>query len=571
MVQKYKVDDFIANYVMSDDWEVPSYSANTLAQSWVNRIEQNRHISYWGIGSLDSFNLQRVNVAFNSGFPVQTKLYLNDETTDQLVRFASNFDLNKVDLDEEDIGFSRVVLFNAEKGSWQSYHDWLVENKDNSLARVSPITPVRVQVIVDPNFSTHKSAFIQTLKYRAEVGLFDAHGPEFDVLFLKKSIDDFTDPDNKIKEYYEQVFNEMGASKREAMGISTVNDLELLAIEFDPTYWFGNYEIRGLKPLYAASAWDKAGLGWDSIWSGKSSFELWVEQQHHRDMRYVMNLGGVDLTLALMEFKLPNKQPIKLKQKLLYFGVDDMEYSQFVFDGRHSDKAKLSAEDFMIEEFVTSTSAESKESTPSLLDGHIISVAQIELGGEKYLLDDNKQVRLVGDHDWSTEQDAAIYVALLSDNAAIDAYETMGLTHHECQMTMQISESGPVIHTTMENYGTIRTGEQIHLEQGDYGIEQRHTFDLCVDDLKEGHLQDFGTRVIQHINENNALYESKLKNQDKKYIYLMKFELNYISPTGKRVKGCALMVMLMKVVLELESSQFHKLGSMERIQLLKGA
>ncbi|WP_234493944.1 OmpA family protein [Vibrio maritimus] len=537
MVQKYKVDDFIANYVMSDDWEVPSYSANTLAQSWINRIEQNRHISYWGIGSLDSFNLQRVNVAFNSGFPVQTKLYLNDETTDQLVRFASNFDLNKVDLDEEDIGFSRVVLFNAEKGSWQSYHDWLVENKDNSLVRVSPITPVRVQVIVDPNFSTHKSAFIQTLKYRAEVGLFDAHGPEFDVLFLKKSVDDFTDPDNKIREYYEQAFNEMGASKREAMGISTVNDLELLAIEFDPTYWFGNYEIRGLKPLYAASVWDKAGLGWDSIWSGKSSFELWVEQQHHRDMRYMMNLGGVDLTLALMEFKLPHKQPIKLKQKLLYFGVDDMEYSQFVFDGRHSDKAKLSAEDFMIEEFVTSTSAESKESTPNLLDGHIISVAQIELGGEKYLLDDNKQVRLVGDYDWSTEQDAAIYVALLSDNAAIDAYETMGLAHHECQMTMQISESGPVVHTTMENYGTIRTGEQIHLEQGDYGIEQRHTFDLCVDDLKEGHLQDFGTRVIQHINDNNALYESKLKNQDKKYIYLMKFELNYTSPTGKRVKG----------------------------------
>ncbi|WP_047046489.1 OmpA family protein [Vibrio mexicanus] len=163
-VKKYKIKEFIETYVMSEDWDMPLYSGYSLAQSWVNRIEQSAGGSYWGISGYEYLGKKIQGGIFNSGFPVQTQLHLDSKYENPLVQFARDFDITKQTIREGDIGFSRLLVWNTGTENWQSYQELL----DSGKRIISPFTRVKLQIILKKNASDKsKSLFFQTLKYRA--------------------------------------------------------------------------------------------------------------------------------------------------------------------------------------------------------------------------------------------------------------------------------------------------------------------------------------------------------------------------------------------------------------------
>ncbi|TON63877.1 hypothetical protein CGH51_25890, partial [Vibrio parahaemolyticus] len=58
----------------------------------------------------------------------------------------------------------------------------------------------------------------------------------------------------------------------------------LTCVEFEPTYWFGEYEIPGLKPLYSNYE--------------IQDFDKWKQSGEARSMQYYFTADGSTLSLA---------------------------------------------------------------------------------------------------------------------------------------------------------------------------------------------------------------------------------------------------------------------------------
>lgn len=538
LVEKYKVKEFIETYVMSEDWDMPLYSGYSLAQSWVNRIEQSSAMSYWGISGYEYLGKKIQGGIFNSGFPVQTQLYLDSKFENPLVQFARDFDITKQDVDKDDIGFSRLLVWNTGTKGWQPYQELL----DSGNRIISPLTRVKLQIILKKNASEKsKSLFFQTLKYRAIASWGDAHGPEFEALFMKKSKSDFTvDPDNEISNYFKQQFSE---------GVTSGGEPKYLTgCEFEPSYWFGRHEIQGVKPLFPKDASDSIFLGIKSRFSDKSVFELWLEEQHHRDMEYKFSLGGVDIDIAQVSRQHrihgdKNTFEVIVPTSVFSVGVDSKPHDQMTYTGQHNQQLRLSAEDLMIEDFVRSTSSSMADNTSLLLTGQVITVAAFELAGKRRFLSEHNRTESAFDFNWATKGEESVYVAILADEINVDAYSKMSLDTDSVQMQMQLSESGPIFNTKMHNFGRVETNEKTEYKQDREGsLTSTNTYHLEISESisngeDDSSKSDFVQQALQHINENLSDYAGNLKGGKSKAIYVMKFELDYIAPTGKKVVG----------------------------------
>jgi len=526
-IDDYRVDEFIQLYVMSDNWEIPVNDGNTLALNWVNRFNKSGLFSNSGINSSLQWNYgEKIGGAFNTGFPVQTRLFLDRKSDESLQESASireglkafchDFNLAKEELGRDDIEFSRLLVQEGDK--WTPYVEWAFAENGRKLR---PQTRVKLQVVLEnnPSFSS-KTMFLQEVAYRAAVVGLDSHGPKFDVLFTKMGATQFEDPDNAIEKHFEN----KGAN-------------ELHGLEFEPTYGFGEFLIHGIKPLCPnVKVIDEV----KAFFTGQSVFEYVRDSGAFEQMKYVFSLGGHDLLAGKLE-GLGTYKNYTLDITEVNFGIDGKSPAQEAknFNGRTLEKTKLTDTDFLIEEFVMSESASSRDSTPKVIDGNLLILPGIEIDGDLAWGEDNANTLISNNFDWSKEQGFSLCFAVLGDERASDDYDTMLLNSIECAAKLQIKD-GPVKHDMMHYAGVVNICSRPVTEQsntGYNGIKTRTVFDLELDDSDAAKRTGLEQSAVQFIDQNDANFSSLLTSSDKKHLYIIRFDYSYVSPTGKLVKG----------------------------------
>ncbi|WP_051117099.1 OmpA family protein [Vibrio campbellii] len=526
-IEDYRVDEFIQLYVMSDNWEIPVNDGNTLALNWVNRFNKSGLFSNSGINSSLQWNYgEKIGGAFNTGFPVQTRLFLDRKSDESLQESASireglkafchDFNLAKEELGRDDIEFSRLLV--QEDGIWEPYIKWIFEKNGRKLR---PQTRVKLQVVLKDGFSS-KTLFLQEVAYRAAVVGLDSHGPTFDVLFTKMDASQFEDPDGAIKKH----FDSKGAK-----------DKELHGLEFEPTYGFGEFLTHGIKPLCPnVKVIDEV----KAFFTGQSVFEYVRDTGAFEQMRYVFSLGGHDLLAGKLE-GLGTYKNYTLDITEVNFGIDGQSPAQEAknFNGRTLEKTKLTDTDFLIEEFVMSESASSRDSTPKVIDGNLIILPGVEIDGDLAWGEGNANKLISNKFDWSKEQRFSLCFAVLGDDRASDDYDTMLLNAIECGVKLQIKD-GPVKHDVMHYAGVVNIRSRLVTEKsntGYNGIETRTVFDLELDDSDATKRTGLEQSAVQFIDQNDANFSGLLTSSEKKHLYIIRFDYSYVSPTGKLVNG----------------------------------
>ena len=525
LIETYRVGQFIETYVMSDEWEAPLNVSNTLAQNWVNRFKNINNRILWNGAHNLNFSLNSIDYhgvywsnkvygPFNSGFPVQTALYL-DKMTNSLQQFCKDFDLNKQSVRKEDIGFTQLLVQetsdsdanNGVVSSWCTYKDWL---EKGGQRKIGPMTRVKVQVILTAKATkSKKSVFTQVIDYRAEVTGFDVVGPSFDVLFTRKGEEGFIDPNNEITRF----FKSQGSSS-------------LSGVEFEPTFWFGANQINGVKPLCAATWLDEVS----AFVKGQSAFEYLNEANEFDAMRYIFRLDKIDLPLATW-----NKQGNDLHEKRMHYGVQGKDY---LLNETTSERKILNDRDFLIEEFVMSESTSKRDNTPQALKGDVTSILGIEIDGELRISEEWTPYDSINTFNWEKEQSFSIYVAMLGDETSHEEYDTLELNADQCQMTLKLADQGPVIHDYMYYSGKVTIKQTTRYKTMPSGSrEDVYDFELEHDSPLENSLPKFAQQALKHIEAQSGEYEGILKGKKEKHLYLMRFDFSYVSPTGKSVQG----------------------------------
>ncbi|HDY7443177.1 TPA: OmpA family protein [Vibrio vulnificus] len=524
-IEDYRVDEFIQLYVMNDNWEIPVNDGNTLALNWVNRFKKSGLFSKSDANSSLQWSYgEKIGGAFNTGFPVQTRLFLDRKSDESLQESASireglkafchDFNLAKEELGRDDIAFSRLLVQNGEK--WTPYVEWAFGQNGRKLR---PQTRVKLQVVLKDGFSS-KTMFLQEVAYRAAVVGLDSHGPKFDVLFTKMDASQFEDPDKAIQTHFE------------SKGVE-----ELYGLEFEPTYGFGEFLIHGIKPLCPnVKVIDEV----KAFFTGQSVFEYVRDTGAFEQMKYVFSLGGHDLLAGKLE-GLGTYKNYTLDITHVSFGIDSQSPAQEAknFNGRTLEKTKLTDTDFLIEEFVMSESASSRDSAPKVIDGNLLILPGIEIDGDLAWGEGDANKLISNNFDWSKEQRFSLCFAVLGDERASDDYDTMLLNAIECGVKLQIKD-GPVKHDVMHYAGVVNIRSRPVIEQsntGYNGIETRTVFDLELDDSDATKRTGLEQSAVQFIDQNDANFSRLLTSSEKKHLYIIRFEYSYVSPTGKLVNG----------------------------------
>ncbi|MGF1696311.1 OmpA family protein [Vibrio lamellibrachiae] len=513
LVARYRVGEFIEQYVMTDNWELASRSGNSLAQNWANRYctHSNFHGSdhtllhrsggvNWGA---------RVSGAFNTGFPVQTALY-HDVAEKALEGFCKDFDLTSTKLSKGEIAFSRMLV-EGDDGKWHSYVDW--RNKDRDR-RIGPQTRIKLQLILNKEASSkHKSAFTQTIKYRAVIPGFDVYGPEYDVLFISKELREFTKPEgcSELDDYFN-------------------GELLLTGVEFEPSFWFGAHHISGIKPLCAATWYEKA----KAFFSRQSPFEYLKNNGSFEQLPYMFSVGEQDISIGKLYHLSRTFDCYAFR-----YGIKEIERETQCYDGRHDVTMSLNDQDFLIEEFVLSGSSQARGSTPPVVHGNVLSLTGIQVGDDRRWLDDWSALDMLNSFDWSKEQTFSLYFTLLGDSTAHAAYESMGLNANEVFMNVSLVD-GPTMHSEMYYSGVVNIQEtKANMPDKDSynGTTVKSSFKLSHETTLTDELAQISDEAMRYIEEVGEAHISKLTGKREKHLYVVKFDFTYVAPTGKKVEG----------------------------------
>ncbi|MDK9755875.1 OmpA family protein [Vibrio sp. D173a] len=530
LIEQYEVDLFIEQYVMSDNWSIPVNMGNTLALNWINRKKAfNSSLSHT-VSSLAFDQGRQVHGSFNTGFPVQSQLYLNDKTADMidinlakkegLKAFCNDFNLTKVELEEKDIGFSRLLV--KEGNNWQPYVDWV---REESGRKLRPQTRVMLQVILTGEVEHHsKSMFLQEVSYSTEVIGFNTNGPAFDVLFTKKNAQELQDPDGAVAKYFEQ------------QPQLQEEELELHSLEFEPTYTFGHVYIHGLKPL---CPYVKGIDSLKALIKGQSVFEHVLDNDGFDQMEYTFSLAKHDLALGVRMVGTNNQ--FRLEYLTAKYGTSKASSPQTShFDGQIEVLSQFEDTDFLIEDFVMSESSSARDNTPQVIGDQLTVLQGIEIDGQLKWGEDWTEQALASEFDWNKETSFAVCFALFGDELASQEYETMRLNWRELMMKLKLKD-GPTIHSAMHYCGemSIATHTTVVPSNNNYnGMQNEIVFKLAHDKTQSTHNHDdLAQSAIDFLQDNTAQYSQSLKSSDRKHVYIVRFKFTYVSPTGTLVDG----------------------------------
>jgi len=567
-----------------------------MAQNWLIRVGHGntsvgQHTNSGFQARLSSKNKQlikraKIQGSFNTGFPVQACLY-RDDKENGFVNFAKLFDNNVQDVKGSDIGFSRLLVLKdkaneKDEDVWISYSHWKKEGKSN---RFSPFTRVKLQVVLTKAASELGKLFFKaTLNYGCERGWIDVDGPSFQVLFSEKTLSDLTKcgaGSNELSGYYKSQLGELPPTSDQPPTLESSQTSEkalprtLKAAEFEPTYWFGEYEIPGLKPLFSNYFWE--------------GFKRWKRERQYRELSYFFKLAG---NLLILDHSVPvpsniirnskddiesgfdEIQRIKGLMSHIKYGIDDnntygiqaekADEKQkiqattkpfILFDGLGNKNVVLNEADLLIESFVRSRSAKKKEGIEPFFDGNIQGVSALHINnkfeffGESSLFD--TAAPEITSFDWSKEQPSSIYVAIFADKVRTDEYSKMNINIDNIIMKLSLGiqghintfkvgkkGKGPSYLSRVMHVADISSETNIQYGAGHESYANDAFSDIVFTDLSDKRdegIKQFTKSVLNKVKEHPSDFLTALKNKRK--LYVVRFVLQYTSPTGKKVSG----------------------------------
>ncbi|MFA1560506.1 OmpA family protein [Aliivibrio fischeri] len=548
-----RVQDYIETYILNDNWEAPLTSYNTMAQNWLNRVRDDKT----GASQARSFFVEYANKnkkatldeatkhlvkrakiqgTFNTGFPVQTSLYMDDKENG-FVDFAKLFDNTAQDLKSDDIGFSRLLVLNDrdDDKSWMPYSKWKEEGKTN---RITPFTRVKLQVVLTKNASEDAKKFFKaTLSYGCDRGWLDVNGPQYQVLFSAKEVSDLTVcglSDKELTSYYtQQLGDDYAADKDEKQ--------TLTAIEFEPTYWFGEYEIPGLKPLFSGY-WYENFDTWKQDGKYKALSYFFKLNQHKVSIEK-LDVGGVLYDMSNIHYGIDDNNT--------YGSVDTSTKPLYLFDGLGNQSAVINEADLLVESFVKANESSKGAGKKPYIEGNITSLAALNIGNKFEWFDKQKLINSQ-QFDWSKEQPTSIYVALLADKDNREDYKSIGFNLDKITMQLKLSieeQDSVLIKANSKGKGPSYFSSVFHVMDINYDLENIEKYskgntyknidaNYVEFDAQTEEKQSFVNFAFQVLERVKGAPQSMLHVGTRtRKVYIMKFDLDYISPTGKKVKG----------------------------------
>lgn len=546
-----RVQDYIETYILNDNWEAPQSSYNTMAQNWLNRVRDDKT----GASQARSFFVEYANKnkkatldeatkhlvkrakiqgTFNTGFPVQTSLYMDDKENG-FVDFAKLFDNTAQDVKSDDIGFSRLLVLNDrdDDKSWMPYSEWKEPNKTN---RITPFTRVKLQVVLTKDASEDAKKFFKaTLSYGCDRGWLDVDGPQYQVLLSAKEVSDLTvcgSSDKELISYYTQQLGDNYAANKE--GTQT-----LTAVEFEPTYWFGEYEIPGLKPLFSGY-WYENFDTWKQDGKYKALSYFFKLNQHKVSIEK-LDVGGVLYDMSNIHYGIDDNNT--------YGSVDTSTKPLYLFDGLGNKSAVINEADLLVESFVKANESSKGAGKKPYIEGNITSLAALKIGNEFEWFDKQKPISSQ-QFDWSKEQPTSIYVALLADKDNREDYKSIGFNLDKITMQLKLSieeqgsrfiksnSKGPSYFSSLHHVMDISYKVDIdrRTELFTYSNIKSEAVELNIKSENQSELLNFASLVVEQIKQAPDFVLNQTGLASKK-LYIMKFDLDYISPTGKKVKG----------------------------------
>ncbi len=547
-----RVQDYIETYILNDNWEAPQSSYNTMAQNWLNRVRDDKT----GASQARSFFVEYANKnkkatldeatkhlvkrakiqgTFNTGFPVQTSLYMDDKENG-FVDFAKLFNNTAQDVKSDDIGFSRLLVLNDrdDDKSWIPYSEWKEEGKTN---RITPFTRVKLQVVLTKDASEDAKKFFKaTLSYGCDRGWLDVDGPQYQVLLSAKEVSDLTvcgSSDKELTSYYTQQLGDNYAADKD-------EKQTLTAVEFEPTYWFGEYEVPGLKPLFSGYWYE--------------NFDTWKQDGKYKALSYFFKLNQHKVSIEKLDVG-----GVLYDMSNIHYGIDDNNtYGRvdtstkplYLFDGLGNQSAVINEADLLVESFVKANEASKGTGKKPYIEGNITSLAALNIGNEFEWFDKQKPINS-RQFDWSKEQPTSIYVAFLADKDNREDYKSIGFNLDKITMQLKLSieeqhstslfkdnAKGPsyfssVYHVMDINY------EPENIEKYSKGNTYKNIDSTYVElDVQTEDKQafvDFASQVFERVKgEPQSMLHVGTRTRK---VYIMKFDLDYMSPTGRKVKG----------------------------------
>lgn len=546
-----RVQDYIETYILNDNWEAPQSSYNTMAQNWLNRVRDDKT----GASQARSFFVEYANKnkkatldeatkhlvkrakiqgTFNTGFPVQTSLYMDDKENG-FVDFAKLFNNTAQDVKSDDIGFSRLLVLNDrdDDKSWMPYSEWKEEGKTN---RITPFTRVKLQVVLTKDASEDAKKFFKaTLSYGCDRGWLDVDGPQYQVLLSAKEVSDLTvcgSSDKELTSYYTQQLGDNYAADKD-------EKQTLTAVEFEPTYWFGEYEVPGLKPLFSGYWYE--------------NFDTWKQDGKYKALSYFFKLNQHKVSIEKLDVG-----GVLYDMSNIHYGIDDNNtYGRvdtstkplYLFDGLGNQSAVINEADLLVESFVKANEASKGTGKKPYIEGNITSLAALNIGNEFEWFDKQKPINS-RQFDWSKEQPTSIYVAFLADKDNREDYKSIGFNLDKITMQLKLSieeqhstfkksnSKGPsyfssVYHVMDINY------EPENIEKYSKGNTYKNIDSTYVElDVQTEDKQafvDFASQVFERVKgEPQSMLHVGTRTRK---VYIMKFDLDYMSSTGRKVKG----------------------------------
>ncbi|WP_375320731.1 OmpA family protein [Aliivibrio logei] len=548
-----RVQDYIETYILNDNWEAPQSSYNTMAQNWLNRVRDDKT----GASQARSFFVEYANKnqkatldeatkhlvkrakiqgTFNTGFPVQTSLYMDDKENG-FVDFAKLFDNTAQDVKSDDIGFSRLLVLNDrdDDKSWMPYSKWKEEGKTK---RITPFTRVKLQVVLTKDASEDAKKFFKaTLSYGCDRGWLDVDGPQYQVLLSAKEVSDLTvcgPSDKELTSYYtQQLGDDYAADKDEKQ--------TLTAVEFEPTYWFGEYEIPGLKPLFSGY-WYENFDTWKQDGKYKALSYFFKLNQHKVSIEK-LDVGGVLYDMSNIHYGIDDNNT--------YGSVDASTKPLYLFDGLGNKSAVINEADLLVESFVKANESSKGAGKKPYIEGNITSVAALNIGNKFEWFDKQKPISSQ-QFDWSKEQPASIYVALLADKDNREDYKSIGFNLDKITMQLKLSieeqnstslfikdnAKGPSYFNSLHHVMDISYKVDIdrRTELFTYSNIKSKVVELNIKSENQSELLNFASLVVEQVKQTPDFVLNQTALASKK-LYIMKFDLDYISPTGRKVKG----------------------------------
>ncbi|PQJ84372.1 OmpA family protein [Aliivibrio sifiae] len=547
-----RVQDYIETYILNDNWEAPQSSYNTMAQNWLNRVRDDKT----GASQARSFFVEYANKnqkatldeatkhlvkrakiqgTFNTGFPVQTSLYMDDKENG-FVDFAKLFDNTAQDVKSDDIGFSRLLILNDrdDDKSWMPYSKWKEEGKTK---RITPFTRVKLQVVLTNDASEDAKKFFKaTLSYGCDRGWLDVDGPQYQVLLSAKEVSDLTvcgPSDKELTSYYtQQLGDDYAADKDEKQ--------TLTAVEFEPTYWFGEYEIPGLKPLFSGY-WYENFDTWKQ--DGKyKALSYFFKLNQHKVLIEKLDVGGVLYDMSNIHYGIDDNNT--------YGSVDASTKPLYLFDGLGNQSAVINEADLLVESFVKANESSKGAGKKPYIEGNITSLAALNIGNKFEWFDKQKPISSQ-QFDWSKEQPASIYVALLADKDNREDYKSIGFNLDKITMQLKLSieeqnstslfkdnAKGPSYFSSLHHVMDISYKVDIdrRTELFTYSNIKSKVVELNIKSENQSELLNFASLVVEQVKQTPDFVLNQTALASKK-LYIMKFDLDYMSPTGRKVKG----------------------------------